>query len=64
MKDKATTKVQIVFDAAAKATTKVRIVFDTAAKASEICLNDAIYQVPKLYAVLTHFRPMFHLWIN
>ena len=43
MKDKATTKVLIVFDAAAKATTKVQIVFDTAAKASEICLNDAIY---------------------
>ena len=43
MKDKATTKVQIVFDAAAKARTKVQIVFDTAAKASEICLNDAIY---------------------
>ena len=34
MKDKVTTKVQIVYDAAANATTKVQIIFDAAAKTS------------------------------
>ena len=43
-----------------KATTKVRIVFDAAAKTNGICLNDTIYQGPKLQrdlcTVLTRFR--------
>ena len=43
-----------------KTTTKVRIVFDAAAKAGGLCLNDAIYQGPKLQqdlcAVLLRFR--------
>ena len=34
MKDKVTTKVQIVSDVAANATTKVQIIFDAAAKTS------------------------------